>query len=57
MGNDGIDKVNGNERRKGQDRRKRVRRDMNRDRQEGVLTTRAADRRLKPRRSADKKKS
>jgi hypothetical protein len=55
MGNDGIDRVNGKDRRKGEDRRKRERRSPDCDQQEGVLTTRVADRRRQPRRAADRK--
>lgn len=57
MGDEGIDKLNGNDRRKGKERRKSDRRDSNRQPQEGVLTTRAGDRRRKPRRAADRKSS
>jgi hypothetical protein len=57
MGNDGINKLNGNDRRKGKERRKSDRRDSNRQPQEGVLTTRAGDRRRKPRRVADQTSS
>jgi len=57
MGNDGINNLNGKERRKGEDRRKSERRDPDRDRQEGVLSTRAGERRRKARRAADQKSS
>ena len=57
MGKDGINNSNGKERRKGEDRRTGERRDSNRESQEGVLSTRAGDRRQKTRRAADQKSS
>ncbi len=56
MGKDGINNSNGKERRKGEDRRTVERRGPNREREEGVLSTRAGERRRKTRRAADRKK-
>ncbi|HEX5734354.1 MAG TPA: hypothetical protein VF131_16080 [Blastocatellia bacterium] len=56
MGNDRVNNSNGKERRKGEDRRTGERRDSNRERQGGVLTTRAGERRRQTRRTADRKK-
>ena len=57
MGNDGTNSLNGKERRKGEDRRTGERRDPNRERQAGVLSTRAGQRRRQTRRAVDQKSS
>lgn len=52
-----MNNTNGKERRKGEDRRKGERRDSDRERREGVLTTRTGERRRQTRRAADQKSS